>query len=213
MPVLCFGQYKPWQLPKGVVLPGERFLEMIVPTYSIRDRPLTEAMKDLAHAFGLRLQIEIVASHEFRDPLVSVDVQQSTLKDIVNRIIKTSGFAEAEWRVDSSEADVFHIVLGRVPEDYPLSTRVATWSSPAGESPEDVLINLIWDIPVLRQRFYGSSGVIASHGPVVFGCVLQYRAENLSVREIVWQISRIGHKSWMFIYVKGNEKKTRMLVF
>lgn len=209
----AWGQYRPWQLPKGVALPGERFIECIIPGYSIRDKHLTEALKDLSHAYGLRLEAQIVASNQFLDPIISVDARQVSLKDLVNRILQASGFAEAEWHVDSSEADVFHIVLGRIPGSYPLSMKIASWAAPSGESPENVLLNLLLYIPELRQRFYGSAGSVGSKYPVQLGCVLVYRVANTTVLDIVQQISRISRKSWIFIYIKEDEKKSKLLVF
>jgi hypothetical protein len=209
-------QFRPAQLPEGMSLPGEEFIELVVKRYSIEKQPFTNVLKDLARRFGVQFSVEIAVSKEFSDPPITLDLGEVTLKDLLNHVINAGGFEEAEWWTHPSLADRFYIEVGRSHRgfDYPLDLRLEKWSAPPDMSPVNILNNFLGSIPQLRRRFYGEGGTIGSMPPyVTFGCRVVYQAENESVEQIVENLAGIGNLSWLFIYVAEDEARSRLRAF
>jgi len=209
-------QFRPAQLPEGMSLPGEDFIELVVKRYSIKRQPFTNVLKDLSRRFGVQFSVEIAVSKEFTDPPITLNLSDVTLKGLFNQVIKAGGFEEAEWWTHTSLADRFYISIGRSHRgfDYPLDLKLEKWSAPPDELPATIIINLLRRIPQIRRRFYGEGGTIGRMPSyVTFGCRVVYQAENESVKRILENLARIGHLSWIFIYVAEDEGRSRLTPF
>lgn len=209
-------QFRRAQLPEGMSLPGEEFIELVVQRYSVEEQPFTNVLKDLARRFGIQFSVEIAVSREFSDPPITLDLTEVTLKELLNHILNAGSFEEVEWWTHPSLADRFYIEIGRSHRgfDYPLDLRLEHWSAPPDMSPVNILNNFLGSIPQFRRRFYGEGGTIGSMSPyVTFGCRVAYQAENESVEQILEKLAGIGNLSWVFVYVAEDERRSRLRAF
>ncbi len=216
MTTSIIAQYRPFKLPEGMRLLGEDFIELTVKQYSVEKQPFTSVLKDLARRFGVQFSVEIAVSREFKDPTISLQLREVTLKELFNQVISAGHFEEAQWGVHPYLADRFYIDIGTSHKGlhYPLDLRLEKWSAPPDMSPVNILNNFLGSIPQLRRRFYGEGGTIGSMPPyVTFGCRVVYTAENESVEQILENLARIGNLSWIFIYVAEDERRSRLMAF
>jgi len=215
MLMLCaelLGQYKPMQVGKGAPIPGETLINVIVGEYAERGVSFSQALKNVSQRFGLRVGIRVNVTTEFRDPLININLKNASLREVINQIVRASGFVQSEWYIDGSDADAINIELGRITGADLLATRIRNWSAPEGYSPDEVLANLLIYLPELRQKVYGSSGVAGNRMPVQQGCVLIYSSEGQTVSAIIRDLAKIANRSWMFVFVQNDLKKCRMLL-
>ena len=210
----CSAQYRPWQVPKGSSVRGEVLISVIVPEFSMQGLTLPDAFRRVSETFGLRFGIRITVADEFRQPVINISAKSIELRELINRIVRNTGFEESEWRLDGTQADSILVDLGRDSSDDPLYTRIPYWTAPTGYSPENVFANILYFIPELRERVYGKyRGIAGSIGKVTYGCELVYSARNVTAYEIFIQLSRISGKSWIFVHVQNDSSKSQLLIF
>jgi hypothetical protein len=139
----AFGQYQPWQLPPSVELPGEKFIRLIVPEYSSENRTLSQVFQDLSQQYGVRFGIQVTADNQSWDVPVLVEAKNESFRELIDQILRASGFQHASWQVDSRLPDYFEVQLGRVSHTTPLGLRLTDWEAPADNYPEAVLVNIL----------------------------------------------------------------------
>lgn len=212
---VILAQYQPWKVPQGTILPGERFIELVVPRYTVHNKPFIDVLGEISERYGVRFAVRATVLDRFDDHRVSLDSRAVSFKELINRLLVASRYANATWRVDASQPDLFYVDIGRRDSGDPLNLRVDSWSVPPDTTPENLLVNLPWYIPEFRSHLYGSEvGVAGSVSPrVTYGCQLVMHLENTTVLDIAERVSRIAGKSWIFIHVQNDVRRSHWQVF
>lgn len=209
----ALSQYVPFKVKPGVVVPGEPLIELIVPKFSISRQPFTGVLKEISRTYGIRFAVEIIVNDRFIDPMIALEARSTSLRDLFNRIVRQTGFDQAEWNVGKGP-DLIEIRLGRnTKSDYPMAMYIDDWSAPRNTSPENALLGLFWDIPELRQRFR-PGGVIGSRAPYVsYGCEIVFKVDAMRLGDVIAHLAQIANKSWILVFVQDDEKLSELIVF
>lgn len=171
-------------------LPGYAFLKLVVPEYRAENKPFTQVLAELSVRYRCQFLVEVAVDDEFVEPLITIHATGVTMLDLINQIVRQTGFEEARWFPwpPTFQPGVYQIVLGRVTSEENLMDTVIEKLSIQGEHTAAAVVgNLTYLVPELRELFYRGKGVAGSRSPMRIGIWLE--AQNITVRELMRKLA------------------------